>query len=63
MIRKERNPADTIEKTYQYHGWGNYRKIQSIHAKNAELLVDEVNRLEPSVIVEIGVGYGGSFYL
>lgn len=55
---------DMIETTMNFRGLGRYKSIRPLHVMNEfRELIEEVERIDPDSIIEIGTAGGGSYYI
>jgi predicted O-methyltransferase YrrM len=63
LKRKEKSPRDVVNTTFEFKGYGEFESIESLQ-KEQELkeLVEEIQSMNPTRIMEIGTANGGTFY-
>lgn len=63
MQREENNINDILDTAYQYQGVGLYESIEPMqHREELINLIQEVQKISPSTIMEIGTARGGTLY-
>jgi cephalosporin hydroxylase len=61
---RESSLSDYLDTTFQFNGWGFYRSIRPQQIRSElRKLTEEVEEIDPDIIVEIGTAEGGTFYL